>query len=103
MEFQEHWQDMAKTRLSLELDGKLVFGQFENLRSYIFNLKEKPPQHISFDLTNVDLIDSSGLGLLIIADEITGKQHNVTLKSPNTNLQHLFDVCKLSQMMEIQA
>jgi len=102
MHFQKRWLDSDQTRLSLTLDGKLIFGQFEELRSFIFELKNNPPQHITFDLADVEQIDSSGLGLLIIANELTGEQKNVTLRSPNTICKNLFNVCKLEQLMVIE-
>ncbi|WP_419797975.1 MAG: STAS domain-containing protein [Terasakiella sp.] len=102
MDFQQKWMDAAQTRLSFILDGKLVFGKFEELQSLVFELKKTPPKHITFDLTNVDMIDSSGLGLLIIANELTGEQHNVTLINPNPQVRHLFDICEIDKLMVIE-
>lgn len=101
MNFKEKWLDAEKTHLHLALNGKLLFGQFQDLQAYIFELKKNPPAKITFDLVDVDMIDSSGLGLLIIANEITGENRNVTLEYPNEHLQHLFDVCKFDEIMEV--
>ncbi len=101
MKFEQTWLNASKTHLHLELDGKLLFGKFQELQAFIFDLKANPPQKITFDLTNVELIDSSGLGLLIVANEVTGEQKNVTLKHPNENVEHLFSVCKFDELMEI--
>jgi len=103
MYFTHSWQDHAKKNLLIELDGKLLFGNFQELQSFIFDLKEEPPQTITFDLSNVGMIDSSGLGLLIVANEITGEEKNVTLKNPNPQISQLFEVCKISELMEICA
>lgn len=102
MDFQQQWMDPAQTRLSFVLEGKLVFGQFEELQSLVFELKKNPPKHITFDLSDVDMIDSSGLGLLIIANELTGEQRNVTLINPNAQIRHLFDICEIEKLMEIK-
>ncbi|NVK19694.1 MAG: STAS domain-containing protein [Methylocystaceae bacterium] len=103
MYFKHSWTDNAEKNLLIEMDGKLLFGNFQELQSFIFDLKKQPPQTITFDLSNVSLIDSSGLGLLIVANEITGENRNVTLKNPNEQISQLFDVCKLSELMEICA
>ena len=101
MDFQKHWADAQRTHLSLTLDGALTFGKFEKLQSFIFELKNTTPKHITFDLDGVSMIDSSGLGLLIIANELTGAQKNVTLKYPNEQIQHLFNVCEIEKLMNI--
>ena len=101
MNFKHNWQDSNDTKLNIELDGKLLFGQFQDLQSFVFSLKEKPPTHITFDLTNVELIDSSGLGLLIVANDITGSHGQVTLKYPSQKVEQLLHVCQIHEMMEI--
>lgn len=101
MHYKKIWLDAEQTRLNLEIHGKLQYGKFQSLQTYIFELKETPPAHITFDLAEVEIIDSSGLGLLIIANEITGNQRNVTLKHPNEQLEQLFSVCKIGDLMEI--
>ncbi|WP_084149097.1 STAS domain-containing protein [Terasakiella pusilla] len=63
--------------------------------------KKKPPAKITFDLSKVPLIDSSGLGLLIVANEITGENKNITLKNPMDQVRQLFDVCKIDKLMDI--
>ncbi|MDV7338285.1 STAS domain-containing protein [Terasakiella sp. A23] len=98
MEYRTSWQDASQTKLLLELDGKLLFGNFQKLQSLVFSLREKPPAQITFDLRNVDMIDSSGLGLLIVANEIAT---NVTLKYPSKQVEQLFEVCKIGELMEI--
>ncbi len=98
MEFTKSWQDVAQTKLLLELNGRLLFGNFQELQSFIFSLREKKPVQIIFDLSDVDMIDSSGLGLLIVANEIAD---TVTLKYPCEQVAQLFNVCKISELMEV--
>ncbi|WP_417784070.1 STAS domain-containing protein [Terasakiella pusilla] len=101
MHYSYSWQDAAEQNLLITVDGKLLFGNFQDLQSFIFSLKEKPPAKITFDLSKVPLIDSSGLGLLIVANEITGENKNITLKNPMDQVRQLFDVCKIDKLMDI--
>ncbi len=101
MQFNDMWLDKDRNNLHIEVQGNLLFGLFRDLQSYIFDLKENPPQNITFDLSSVDLIDSSGLGLLIIANDITGDDGVVTLKHPTENVSKLFQVCKMHELMKI--
>lgn len=101
MYYRKSWQDSAEQNLQFDLEGKLCFGKFQELQSEIFDLKDNPPKTITFNLENVDMIDSSGLGLLIVANEITGHGKNVTLKYPSEQIVQLLDVCRMEKLMNI--
>jgi len=101
MFYEKKWHDKEESQLHLRLEGQLQFGKFKDLQSFIFSLKEKPPKHITFDLCDVDLIDSSGLGLLIIANEITGKANNITLQYPSEQVGQILQICKIDEIMEV--
>jgi len=101
MFYKHSWLDTAATKLLIEVEGKLLFGDFHELQSFVFELKENPPKSITFDLSQVDMIDSSGLGLLIVANEAVGDTGKIILKYPHDHVEQLLRVCNIHEIMEI--
>lgn len=88
----------------LKLAGSLVASSIEELKSQVQKLVEKKYLHIVFDLSRVDFVDSSGLGLCISTSRelaaISGKLVCCGLKD---NVQKLFTMTRADQKVAVMA
>jgi anti-anti-sigma factor len=56
-----------------------------------------------FDLTGLEFVDSSGLGMLIIArDTAQKKQLEFTLRGARDNVRRLMEIAKFNRMFVMQ-
>ena len=84
----------------IRLNGDLVVSEVEKLRSEIKELTEKSITKIVLDFTDIDFIDSSGIGLLVEILKSVSKFDGGKLKLVNINRQ-VKDILKQIQLYSI--
>jgi anti-sigma B factor antagonist len=85
----------------LDLSGRLWILDLP-LRELMNGLLNTDQRHFVLNLTDVDYIDSSGLGQLIsIWTSIRNKSGHMTIFNPNKRVQRLFDITRLNSIFEI--
>ncbi len=87
----------------MNLSGKMMGGpDAAHLVDLLHEFLEKGRKKFIVDLSGVDVINSSGLGILINA-LTTAKNHQGQLKlaSVTDKIKHLFTITKLGQVFEI--
>lgn len=88
----------------LKLAGSLVANSVEELKNQVQKLVDKKYVHIVFDMSRVDFVDSSGLGLCITTSRelaaISGKLVCFGLKE---NVQKLFTMTRADQKIAVMA
>lgn len=100
MEYKINIQDdIFEARLS----EKITFSDLDGFREMVKRMVESEAVSNIVDLSNVEFIDSAGLGMLLLArDEISKSDASLTLKSPQGQVQRMFTVARFDQMFEIE-
>jgi anti-sigma B factor antagonist len=90
--------------ICLKLAGSLVASTLDVVKTQVQKLTEKKYVNIIFDMSRVDFVDSSGLGMCISTarelDAIAGKLVCCGLKE---NVQKLFTMTRADQKITVMA
>ncbi len=84
----------------IRLDGDLVVSEVEKMRNEIRELVENNIHKIILDFSDIDFIDSSGIGLLVEILKTVSKFEDGQLKIVNINRQ-VKDILKQIQLYTI--
>ncbi len=88
----------------LKLNGSLVASTLEQLKSQIQKLVDKKYVNIVFDMSRVEFVDSSGLGLCIsTARDLAGISGKLVCYGLNENVQKLFKMTRADQKIVVMA
>lgn len=86
----------------IKMTGSLIAGIVEQVRSQIQKLIEKKYVFIVFDLSKVDFIDSSGLGLCITTSrELASYSGMLVCFGLQDNVQKLFSMTRADQKIKV--
>ena len=85
------------------LSGELDLAGAPELSRALAGLQAPAANRVVVDLTRLGFIDSTGLRVLITAAKaIHSKGGTLTLAGPRPNVQRLFDIVRLSEMLPIE-
>lgn len=88
----------------LKLHGSLVASTLDQLRSQVQKLVDKKYVNIVFDMSRVDFVDSSGLGLCITtARELATVSGKLVCYGLNENVLKLFKMTRADQKIAVMA
>jgi len=94
--------DVNGDTFEAKLSEKITFSDLDGFREMIRRMMESLSAKNIVDLADVEFIDSAGLGMLLLArDEISKTAANLTLRSPQGQVQRMFSVARFDQMFEI--
>ncbi len=86
----------------LNLSGRLDLASGSNLKEEIKKLSDKGTTNVHLNLSDVEFINSSGLGSLVsIMKEIRLLKGRLTLSNLAGYVQEIFDITQLSHIFEI--
>lgn len=86
------------------LAGAIDAGTSPVLREHLQELYEQGARQVVVDLGGVELIDSSGLGLLVAAlKRYRESDGNIALRSPSHHVQKILDTTGLSSLFDVEA
>ncbi|MBI1207934.1 MAG: STAS domain-containing protein [Azospirillum sp.] len=94
------WNSPDRTEITLS--GRMTFADHEKFRD-IIALFDGPQGHqMVFDLSALDFVDSSGLGMFIIARDTALKRNlDFSLKGAQGDVKRLITVAKFHKMFTI--
>ena len=92
------------TGVEVGLRGRMGFSDHAAFRRVIAAFDGSPGQNVAFDLRDLETIDSSGLGMLIIAQE-EAKKKNLTfsIESPRNDVKRLMDMGRFERFFTIRS
>jgi anti-sigma B factor antagonist len=94
---------MAGSQVIVKLGGSMYASDAGVLRDAIQDLIKKGNKSFLFDLSAVDYMDSTGLGLFIFIEEELKSQHGViVLKGLSGRVKTLFERTRLYDVFSIQ-
>ena len=95
--------ELVKTGIDYEvkLKDRLTFADNAQFRKLIEDIKSAKAQTCVFDLSGLDMIDSSGLGMLMIAfDTSKTEGFELSVKSAHGPVKQLLALSKLDSLLK---
>lgn len=88
--------------LSVVIKGKFIFSLHEPFSNILGDIKGGKVSRVNVNLSEVEFVDSSGLGmLLLLRDECKNQDVQLVLESPSERLKPSFKVAKFDQLFTI--
>lgn len=85
----------------VSIKGKLNFKDHPKFNSYLNELKNKK-KSVVFDLCNLQMIDSAGIGMLFLAHKIIKNNGaSVVIRNPRGQVKRVFDITSIGQEITI--
>jgi anti-anti-sigma factor len=89
---------------SVFLSGEFTFTDHIAFREMADRLFNTDDESLVIDLSNLEFIDSAGLGMLLIAREQAGKANrDLALRGPKGQVERMFAVTKFNTLFKIVA
>ena len=87
-----------------ELSGRMTFHDHKEFRDMLGQLIEGGVQSYVFDLAKVEHVDSSGLGMLLLARDNAENAGttNVVLRNAPEAVRHTLRLAKFEELFDIQ-
>ncbi|WP_321396474.1 STAS domain-containing protein [Emcibacter sp.] len=94
--------EAANNSFEAILSEKITFSDLEGFREIIKKMQDASASENVVDLSDVEFIDSAGLGMLLLAKDEVGKlSSKLVLKQPQGQVKRMFDVAQFDKMFEI--
>jgi anti-anti-sigma factor len=90
-------------KTDIELTGSFNFSDYNVFREIMKVLEEQEVKLCSFDLSQLEFIDSAGLGMLLIArDLLIQKNARLSLQGAHTQVKKMLDLGRLDSFFTIE-
>jgi HptB-dependent secretion and biofilm anti anti-sigma factor len=86
----------------IHLSGRMTFADHEKFHSVIAAFDEVKGTSVVFDLDGLDFVDSSGLGMFIIARDVAQKRHlDFAIRGARDDVKRLITLAKFHKLFNI--
>jgi len=90
--------------LRIGLEETLGFKDHQEFRRLVSDVVERRPSRVRLDLSRLSMLDSAGLGLLVILNEQVKQGGGcVSLSRPNEDVKRLLAVVEFDKLFAIDA
>lgn len=94
--------DDAPEETIFRLGGRMTFVDHEKFREVLAAFDARPGKRLIFDLSGLEFVDSSGLGMFIIARDAALKKNAVfSLRGARDDVRRLITIAKFHKMFDI--
>lgn len=85
------------------LSGQFTLTDSDAFKEIMEQVGQHKPRAIIIDFSDVDFIDSAGLGmLLLMRDTCQGKNISISLKSTQGQVKKIFGISRFDQLFTVQ-
>lgn len=97
--------DTVGNTVSIRLNGRFNFDSHREFRSaYDPHLANSTVANIDVDLSKVEYLDSSALGmLLMLRERAQAANKKLTLSKPSQNVAQILDIANFAKLFEIKS
>ncbi len=97
MELTEHQQGTATV---LDINGRFDFGARREFKEAMDRLQQAGCRHVILNLEKVSFVDSSALGLLVVAHQnLKLKEGRISLVNPQSYVRQILDLANVPRMI----
>jgi anti-anti-sigma factor len=94
--------DAAGEEIHVELTGRLTFADYGSFKELTELFVEHELKNCLLNLSNLEFIDSAGLGMLLIArDKMRMKDGDVTLKGAQGQVKKMLDLGHFDSLFKV--
>ncbi|MCK5424154.1 MAG: STAS domain-containing protein [Emcibacter sp.] len=98
----EYLIDIKEDLFEATLSEKITFSDLYRFKKMVKHMVASSSTCNIFNLSEVEFIDSAGLGMLLLArDETLKTSSNLILKAPKGQVLRMFNVARFDQMFNI--
>jgi anti-sigma B factor antagonist len=88
----------------IDLEGEIDVYTAPNLKQQIINLLDEGVRHVTVNLTDVEYLDSTALGVLIGGlKRLRERDGSLDLICPNPRIKRVFEITGLDKIFDIYA
>jgi anti-anti-sigma factor len=94
---------LSHERFEAGISDKLTSSDLSNFRALLSEIKQSSRKVVVLDLSNLNWIDSAGLGMLILAKELAEKEElDLVLRSPRGHVKSLLELGRFDKIFNIE-
>lgn len=98
----EYRSDLEGDRLVIHLSGMLTFDDHESFRAVVTTIVDSEVGAVVMDLSGLSMIDSAGIGMLLLANDRAGKQNKLMrLRGVSGHVAKVVELSKIEQLIPI--
>lgn len=87
----------------VNLEGELDVSTADKLKEYLHKLVDEKLLDIKINLSNLDYIDSTGLGVMIgILKRIKSENKEIYIINPKSNVKKIFTITGLDKIFKVE-
>jgi anti-sigma B factor antagonist len=95
--------DTQKYFWDISLEGELDVSTADKLKEHLYTLVEKKMVDMKIDLTNLDYIDSTGLGVMIgVLKKLKISDKEIYIINPKNNVKKIFTITGLDKIFKVE-
>ncbi len=99
----QHSFNQAGDILQVLIEGRMTHADHRQFRDILARVNETQPRRVVFDLSHVDFVDSSALGMLLsVRDACVQQSRTIVLKNPTGQVEKLTKIAKLHKYFEVE-
>lgn len=90
-------------KTEFELKGRLTYSDYNSFRQLSEVLGTVEGQMCTIDLSELEFIDSAGLGMLLLArDRINERKGNITLRGAHGQVRKMLELGKFDTLFQVE-
>lgn len=88
---------------NVNINGELDVAEADRVKEHLNNLVEENPVDIKIDFTNLEYIDSTGLGALIgVLKRLKINEKDIYILNARKNVKKIFDITGLDKIFKVE-
>ena len=95
--------DSQNSFWDIDLEGELDVSTADKLKEYLHKLAEEEIIDMKINLTNLDYIDSTGLGVMIgVLKKLKIEDKEIYIINPKNNVKKIFTITGLDKIFKVE-
>jgi HptB-dependent secretion and biofilm anti anti-sigma factor len=92
----------ASDGIRVALSGRMTLVDHEKFRTVVDAIERSDAKECVFDLSGLDFVDSSGLGMFLIARDVAiPKGIDIELRSPQDSVKRILEIARFQALFRI--
>lgn len=89
--------------IHVTLHGRVTYSDHPSFRNVISQVRDSAARHLVFDVSDVEFIDSAGLGmLLMVRDTASERRADVVLRGAKGQVERIFNSSQFDSLFTLQ-
>lgn len=95
--------DSTNSFWSINLEGELDVSTADKLKEHLYKLANEQVLDMKINLSNLDYIDSTGLGVMIgVLKKIKSEEKEIYIINPKSNVKKIFTITGLDKIFKVE-